>query len=185
MSDPTDATVLVVDDEHDIADLYSTLLEPEFDVKTATSGAEALEKADETVDVMLLDRRMPEMSGDEVLIELRERGVDCRVAMLTAIEPEKDIVELPFDDYEVKPVDQSDLLGLVEVLLKRDQFDRQSQEFFSLASKKAALEVAGNDDTPEYNRLANRVEELHAEIDATLEHVEAKTVFSDLPDEGE
>jgi CheY-like chemotaxis protein len=111
------ATVLVVDDEPGLVDLYVAFLEPEYDVRTATNGDEALQACDETVDVVLLDQRMPDMSGDEVLAELRQRNFDVRVAMLTAVEPDQDIVDMSFDDYKTKPVERSDLLSLVDTLL--------------------------------------------------------------------
>lgn len=177
----TDATVLVVDDEPELTELYRAFLADEYDVRTATSGAEALEEADEAVDVALLDRRMPDMTGDEVLAELRSRGLDCMVAMLTAVEPGTEIVDMAFDDYKVKPVDRSDLLGLVDVLLERVTYDEQSREFFRLASKKAALEIAGNDDTEEYDRLVERIARVREEIDTTLDRVGAEAAFADLP----
>lgn len=180
MTDPADVTVLVVDDETDLAELYTTFLTPEYQVRTATGGREALEKADGTVDIVLLDRRMPEMGGDEVLSELRDRGFDCQVAMLTAVEPDADIVDMPFDEYETKPVDRGDLIGLVEVLAERSTYDEQSQEYFTLAAKKAALEVAGNDDTEEYDRLREEIEAVREEIDATLDRIGAEAAFSEL-----
>jgi DNA-binding response OmpR family regulator len=175
-----DRTVLVVDDETSLADLYTTILETEYTVRTATSGSEALQKADDAVDVVLLDRRMPDMAGDEVLAELREQSLTAQVAMLTAVEPDVDIVEMPFDDYKVKPVDRSDLLGLVETLLERATYDEHSQEFFSLASKKASLEIAGKDDTEEYDQVSERMAEVRTRVDSSLDNVSAEAAFSDL-----
>lgn len=176
----TDPTVLVVDDEEELVDLYADFLSGEYEVCTATSGPTALETADKRIDVALLDRRMPEMSGDDLLRALRDQGFDYQVAMLTAVEPDADIIDLPFDDYRVKPVDENELLGLVEVLLGRADYDDQSQEFFTLASKKAALEVAGNDDTEEYERLVERLEERREEMDTTLDQIGAEDAFKDF-----
>jgi DNA-binding response OmpR family regulator len=139
MTEDPEATVLAVDDEPDLAELYRVYLDPAYDVRIATGGEEAIDAMDDTVDVVLLDRRMPGMSGHEVLDEIRDEGYDARVAMLTAVEPDVDIVEMPFDDYKTKPVTKEDLVTLVEVLLHRAAFDEQSQKFFALASKKAAL----------------------------------------------
>ena len=113
MTRDPDATVLAVDDEPDLAELYRVYLDPAYDVRIATGGEEALDAMDETVDVVLLDRRMPDMSGHEVLDAIRGEGYDARVAMLTAVEPDVDIVEMPFDDYKTKPVTKEDLLTLV------------------------------------------------------------------------
>ena len=182
MTDDSTPTVLVVDDEETLADLYAQLLSTEYNVRTATTGSEALDKADKTVDVALLDRRMPDMSGDEVLEEIRDRGLDCRIGMLTAVEPTGEIVEMPFDDYKLKPISREELHSLVEVLLKRATYDAQSQEFFRLASKKATLETNGNTNTEEYKQLVEGIEELRDDIDTTLDSVSAEGIFKDLSD---
>jgi DNA-binding response OmpR family regulator len=184
-TDDAAATVLVVDDQPDLADLYGTFLSAEFDVLTATDGDAALDQLTDAVDVVLLDRRMPDMSGDEVLDRLRDRGFDVPVAMLTAVEPDSDILEMPFDDYEVKPVDRGELLGLVEQLLDRATYDERSREYFRLVSKQTALELAGKDDTPEYRELTARVEDARREADATLERVGVEAAFADLPGAGD
>ncbi|WP_284012333.1 response regulator [Halobaculum litoreum] len=180
MSDGGPATVLLVDDEEPLVRLYENYLEERYRVVTATSGEAALSVADESVDVALLDRRMPGMHGREVLRGLREADVDCRVAMLTAVEPTAAIVDMPFDDYCIKPVDQAELEALVELLLERATYDEQSQRFFALASKKATLEVAGERSTPEYEELCAELAEVRREIDATLDAVGAEAAFTDL-----
>ena len=181
MSGTPDATVLAVDDEPDLAELYRVYLDPEYDVRIATGGEEAIDAMDETVDVVLLDRRMPDMSGHEVLNEIRGEGYDARVAMLTAVEPDVDIVEMPFDDYKTKPVSKEDLLTLVEVLLHRAAFDERSQEFFALASKKAALEATGTTNSDEYEELIDRMESVRLEVDDTLDHLSARDAFVEVP----
>jgi DNA-binding response OmpR family regulator len=183
MSGTPDATVLAVDDEPDLAELYRVYLDPEYDVRIATGGEEAVDAMDETVDVVLLDRRMPDMSGHEVLNAIRGEGYDARVAMLTAVEPDVDIVEMPFDDYKTKPVTKEDLLTLVEVLLHRAAFDERSQEFFALASKKAALEAAGTTNSEEYEELIDQMEAVRVEVDDTLDHLSARDAFVEVPGE--
>lgn len=54
------ATVLVVDDEKDLADVYAEHLKERYTVRTEYSGNEALEAMSPDVDVVLLDRRMPD-----------------------------------------------------------------------------------------------------------------------------
>ena len=183
MTGPADATVLAVDDEPDLAELYRVYLDPEYDVRIATGGEEAVDVMDETIDVVLLDRRMPDLSGHEVLEAIRDDGYDARVAMLTAVEPDVDIVDMPFDDYKTKPVTKEDLLTLVEVLLHRAAFDERSQEFFSLASKKAALEAAGTTNSEEYEELIERMESVRVEVDDTLDHLSARDAFVEVPGE--
>ena len=170
--------VLVVEDEPDLADLYAAWLGDEYRVLTAYGGQEALDaldSADNEVDAILLDRRMPGLSGDEVLAAVRERGIDCRVAMVTAVEPDFDILKMGFDDYLVKPVSSDTLRETVEGLLQRSEYDDEMQELFSLTSKKAMLEAEKSatelDDNDEYQRLANRIRELRSEADESLSAV--------------
>ncbi|QKG91510.1 HalX domain-containing protein [Halorubrum salinarum] len=170
--------VLVVEDEPDLADLYAAWLGDEYRVRTAYGGREALDQLDEAdnqVDAILLDRRMPGLSGDEVLTAVRDRGIDCRVAMVTAVEPDFDILEMGFDDYLVKPVTSDTLRETVEGLLRRGEYDSEVQELFSLTSKKAMLESekSANDlaDNEEYQRLTDRIEELRERADESRDAV--------------
>lgn len=132
-------TVLVVEDERELADTYAAWLTDSYDVRTAYDGESALERLD-GVDVVLLDRRLPGVTGDEVLDAIRERDADCQVAMVTAVEPDVDVFELGFDDYLVKPALRDDLEDLVERLCRRATYDEDVQRHFALASKLAALE---------------------------------------------
>ncbi|MBP1921913.1 DNA-binding response OmpR family regulator [Halorubrum alkaliphilum] len=179
-ADDPPPTVLAVDDEPDLAELYEVYLEDSYRVRVATDGEEALSMMDDAVDVVLLDRRMPEMSGHEVLRAIREDGYDARVAMLTAVEPDVDIVNMPFDDYKTKPVSREDLVALVEVLLYRAAFDERSQRFFALASKKAALEASGATDNEEYAELVDRLRAVRAEVDETLDVLSAEDAFAEI-----
>ncbi|MFB6127325.1 MAG: response regulator [Halolamina sp.] len=180
MSEPSDATVLVADDEEALVELYAAFLADRYEVRTATNGEAAVALADEAVDVVVLDRRMPGTTGDEVLSTLRADENRYQIAMLTAVEPERGIIDLPFDDYRTKPVDKRELRSTVEVLLRRQEYDERSQEFFWLASKKAALEAAGNVESEEYERLTEEIETARAKVDATLDGVDARDAFVDL-----
>ncbi|MFD1684971.1 response regulator [Halobellus litoreus] len=186
--DGATSRVLVVEDEPDLAELYAIYLSDLYDVQTATNGETALEIVDAETDVVLLDRRMPDLTGDEVLEEIRARGLETQVAMITAVEPDVDIVEMQFDDYLVKPVTKEDLHGLVEILLRRANYDERSQEFFRLASKKAALESSPDvsvENEAEYRELAQRMEDIRTELDDTLAELsddDFREAFASFPD---
>lgn len=169
MSTAKQQTVLIVEDQEQLAEAYTTVISTEYGTKTATSGNEALEKVDESVGVVILDRRMPGMSGDEVLAALVDRGCTATVAMLTAVEADVDIIEMPFDDYVTKPIDNDELLALVETLFERREYDEQAQQIFRLGAKKRALEKADKQHKPEYDRLVSRIERLRERIDTVLE----------------
>ena len=181
--------MLVVDDERDIADLYSTWLTEDYEARTAYGPHEALEKADEDVDVVFLDRQMPEMTGDEVLEELRRRQLDCRVVMVTAVDPDFDIVDMPFDEYLTKPVMLDDLRDATERMRTRESYDEQMQEFFALASKKATLESEKDPaelrENEEYTELDSEVENMRREADRTVDEVsdteDFEALFQEFP----
>jgi DNA-binding response OmpR family regulator len=150
-------TVLVADDEPKVADLYAQYLDTAFDVQTAYSGTETLELVDEAVDVILLDRQMPDRSGDDVLDELREGGYDCQVVMVTALDPTMDVVDMPFDDYVVKPASKDDLIEVVETQLVRASYDTRFQEYLRLKSK---IDVLREEMDPEELAESDRFEML-------------------------
>lgn len=165
-------SILIVEDEPDLAILYAEWLAGEYDVETATHGTDALEAIDDTIDIVLLDRRMPGLSGETVLETIRERSLDCQMAMVTAIEPDFDIVELGFDDYLVKPVSQDELTGVIEQLCIRATYDEQLQELFMLASKKALLDErkteAERQSSQEYAELTDRLAVLRVRVNETV-----------------
>jgi CheY-like chemotaxis protein len=170
-------TVLVADDEQRVVEVYSLWLAEEYDVRTATGGREAVELVDGTVDVVLLDRRMPDMTGDEVLRQIRQEGYDCRAGMVTAVDPDFDIVEMDFEAYLTKPITDDDLRDTVEELLALD--DPQEREGYALAEKREALEDEKSEpeleDSEEYGDLTERLESLRADIEDTVESINDRT----------
>ena len=173
--------VLVVDDEARLADLFAAWLGTEREVAAAYDGEEALEKMTESVEVVLLDRRMPGMSGDEVLQEIREDGYRCSVVMVTAVDPDFDIIEMGFDDYLVKPVSKDDLLEMVENVSRRSDYESDIQEYYSLVSKKALLESEKSErdlqHNQEYQDLIERVEVLRDRVDETVSDMSSHDDF--------
>jgi DNA-binding response OmpR family regulator len=160
--------ILVIDDEKRVGQAFALWLDDGYRVETATSGEEGLEMLTDDVDVVLLDRHMPGLSGSEVLERIREAGYDCRVAMVTAVDPDLDIVDLPFDDYVSKPVDREGLRAVIDRLRSIDQYDRRMGELYAVGRTLATLEA----DTPgrrleedeRYRELRERQAELEAEM---------------------
>lgn len=72
MPSTNDPVVMIVDDEAEIRDLYTEWLKDGYEVVTASGGESALNRVDETVDILLLDRRMPDTAGGDVANILRE-----------------------------------------------------------------------------------------------------------------
>jgi len=172
MSGTEPATVLVVDDEPDVADAYAAQLESEFIVSTAYSGQEALDQLDAAVDVVLLDRRMPGISGDEVLAKIRSRGLNCRVAMVTAVDPDFDIIEMPFDEYVIKPVSREELFETIDRLLTTSTYESNLRRYYALTAKHATLmsnkpesELTDNEN---FQQLEKEMEILRKKLDEAI-----------------
>lgn len=165
-------TILVAEDESALVELYIRWLEDEYSVVTAGGGEEALDRFDSDVDVVLLDRLMPGMSGDEVLKEIRSRSPNCKVAMVTAVEPDFDVISMGFDDYLTKPVEREELQETIGRLLARSEFDEIEQELYALSSKQAALRSSKPKEeleaSEEFGTLQQRIVELRNELDTTL-----------------
>ncbi|QSG14336.1 response regulator transcription factor [Halapricum desulfuricans] len=176
MSDPDAPVVLIVEDEPDVAETYNLWLQDGYEVRVAQNGDEALDMLDEDVDVVLLDRMMPGLSGDEVLSRIRESGYECRVAMVTAVEPDFDILEMGFDSYLTKPIRSEQLHETVENLLERSAYDGLLQEYYSLVEKQATLEATKSSaelaESDDYEELTERIDELRDDLSQTLGGIE-------------
>ncbi len=170
------ATVLVVDNEPAVAEAYESYLAVDYEVRLAFDGETALDRLDETVDVVLLDRCMPALSGDEVLEHIRSAGYDCQVAMVTAVKPDVDIVEMGFDEYLKKPVSGSTLTDTVSDLLDRRQYDEKLQAYYTSAKKYAALRAESSaadiEDSDEFRRLQDQVTRMSEEVDRAFDRID-------------
>ena len=132
-------TVLIVDDEESAADVYALRLQDEYETVVAYSGRTALETVDDGVDVVLLDRRMPELSGREILEAIRERGLAVSVIMLTAVDPGLEVIEMPFDDYITKPVAKDELVAAIDRQVGLDRGETRT-EYHEIRAKVSLLE---------------------------------------------
>ena len=126
MKTPSVPRVLVVEDEPDIAALVAYQLTREgYRVETAGTGREALEAVGRDIpDLVVLDRMLPDVSGDDVLRILRSEAgtANVPVLMLTALREQEDRIdglELGADDYLTKPFSPRELVLRVQAILRR------------------------------------------------------------------
>lgn len=114
--------LLLVDDDVELTELLSSLLTLEgFDVQTANNGSEALQKLDESHELVLLDVMMPKLNGLDTLKEIRKVS-NVPVMMLTARGEDIDRVlglELGADDYLPKPFNDRELVARIRAILRR------------------------------------------------------------------
>src|SRR5438445_11368074 len=115
--------ILLVEDERKVASFIArTLRENAYAVDVADTGEKALELGrDVSYDAILLDVRLPGMSGIEVCRELRQRGVEAPVMMLTArtlVEQRVEGLDAGADDYLTKPFVLAEFLARVRALVR-------------------------------------------------------------------
>src|SRR5215469_10239464 len=116
--------ILLVEDEPGLVMTITDLLTAEgYDVESALDGEAGLQKAlAGHFDLIVLDVMLPKRTGFDVCREVRAKGVDSAILMLTAKTQVVDRVvglKLGADDYLTKPFDPAELLARVEALLRR------------------------------------------------------------------
>jgi len=176
--------VLAVDDDEKLLETYEMWLAADYDLRTAGDGESALERLDGDVDVVLLDRLMPDLAGEDLLREIRDRDIECRVAMVTAVEPDFDIAEMPFDTYVAKAVDEATVRETVERLAARAQHDALLQEHYAVAEKLATLETRKTETelatSSAYQDLLDRFEELESARSEGAAALDRDDIVSDV-----
>jgi DNA-binding NtrC family response regulator len=140
--------ILIVDDEPFNLDLLEQeLSDLGYSSERAGDGAQALEKIDKlNPDLVLLDYRMPDMNGIDVLREIRQRKKDLPVIMITAygtIDVAVEAVKAGADDFVTKPFDSEHLAMVVKKALERSEL-KQDVEFFADELGGRNRLVAGN-----------------------------------------
>ncbi len=116
--------LLLVEDERKVASFIARALrENSYAVDTVGNGEKALELGtDVTYDAILLDVRLPGLSGIEVCRELRQQGIEAPILMLTArglVEQRVQGLDAGADDYLTKPFVLAELLARVRALVRR------------------------------------------------------------------
>ena len=115
--------ILIVDDERGIVDMMNTYFSAQYEVLTAYSGEEAIQKAQKQPNLILLDINMPGIDGLTVCQTIREH-ITCPILFLTARIESADKIngfQAGADDYIVKPFDLDELAARIAAHLRREQ----------------------------------------------------------------
>ncbi|HEX8274191.1 MAG TPA: DNA-binding response regulator [Longimicrobiaceae bacterium] len=150
-------SILLVEDSPDIAEGLQRSLELDgYTVTLATRASQAIAVASSAApDLVVLDLGLPDRDGYQVLQELRARGLECPVLILSARNLEGDKLQgfrLGADDYVTKPFSILELLARIGVLLRRASkpaaapadrpaalSDEQLRERFGLTARQVAV----------------------------------------------
>ena len=116
----------MVEDTASVAALYRSYLNPlGFDIDVVAKGVDAIEKIKERrPDLVLLDLRLPDMTGFEVLTEIRKISVDTPVILMTAhgsIDAAVEAMQLGAQDFLIKPCEADRLRVTVNNALRQAQ----------------------------------------------------------------
>ena len=125
--------ILIVEDEETILELLKTGLCYEgFNVICAIDGASCLENLSKhSIDLIILDIMLPDISGFDLLKKIRESGIDIPILMLTAKKDIEDRVKglnLGADDYVTKPFSFKELLARINALLRRYSKEKRKED---------------------------------------------------------
>lgn len=154
--------ILLVEDEQGLILTLTDRLQSEgFDVKTASDGATGFSLAcEENFDLIILDVMLPKKNGYDVCRDLRGKGIETPILMLTAKGETIDKVlglKLGADDYLTKPFEVIELLARIEALLRRSPGKNQiSPDFFrfgDVAVDFKRAEVSKNDKPVELSAM--------------------------------
>ncbi|MFC2085175.1 response regulator [Bacteroidota bacterium] len=118
----TDKNIIVADDEENILELLSDLLRSyNYNVFEAVNGAEVLDYAEQkNIDLIIIDKKMPNISGIECIRQLRNKSFDKPIILTTgstSIKEELQNQDLSVDKIVIKPFDFEDMLKVVNDLL--------------------------------------------------------------------
>jgi DNA-binding response OmpR family regulator len=113
--------VLIVEDEPALRLSYDRAFRPRYDLAFATNGAEALEQLEQhRPEVAVLDMRLPDTDGIELLRRIRVSHPDLPVIITTAylsIEPQLKVLDLPHSGYIVKPFRLDELGARIDAVV--------------------------------------------------------------------
>ncbi len=125
-----DFAILVVDDEEEARRLLARALAQEFRADTASDGSEALQKLAVNYDLVLLDHRMPGMSGLEVLRKIKQEQPQTPVIMVTAqsdLSLAIECIKSGAEDFVVKPIVLESLKQKIRALAERRELAAESR----------------------------------------------------------
>lgn len=171
--------ILAVDDEENVRNLYSTVLGEEgYRVVTASNGAEAIEKFEgEKFDLVILDLKLPDMYGTEVLKRIREKAEELAVIIVTgypSLESSIDAIKAGIYDYIVKPLSLRDLRMVLQRVFEKIILIRENKKLLEELRQKNKELRERISQLEMFTRAATDREERMADLKEKIKELEEK-----------
>jgi C4-dicarboxylate-specific signal transduction histidine kinase len=177
--------ILLIEDDHGVALLTQERLQEEgFDVDIAYDGAQGLEKINQVnYEVILLDHKLPDMMGIELMSEIRRHGIDAPQILVTGAGDERTAVKAMksgASDYVVKTTDLSYLVALpmtIEMSLERYNLAKEKESLEKqLKNYTTLLERKVEERTKQLLELNDNLEQMVREKTTELKETQAQLV---------
>lgn len=168
LKEDIDFQVMIIEDDKMVCDLYEKILEKEYNVSKANNGEEALKKVSSEIDLILLDRRLPDKEGLEIMKEIKNnpKYEEIPIMMLTGLEPDFNIDEMPLEDYLEKPINPSDLRQSVEKIIYKCEYEEEYQKI--------------SDNLHKYNKILEQENNINTEKEEKLKQLRKDIKKSNL-----
>ncbi|MEZ3163935.1 response regulator [Halorubrum sp. RMP-47] len=175
----TDATVLIVEDDHEQATEYAGWLEG-YAVRIAADGEGALDALDSDVDVVLLDGDLADPPAGKLLGQLRARRPDCQVGLLSGTSVGDEILRLDMDEYVPRPLDRDELREAVARLVDHGAVEGAVKTYLALVARRRRIEARRDEadlgDDERYRELTGEIAARRRQIDTLLTEIDDPVV---------
>jgi DNA-binding NtrC family response regulator len=153
-------TILIVDDDPSVRKSINIVLRKKYTILTAATGKEALSKIrKETVDLLLLDLRLPDINGLDIFSQVKKMNENMMVVIITAIKETKTAVEamkMGAYDYITKPFNVAELRALVEKAIEKTALIKENMSLRAAAATSFGELIGQSNKMQEIFRLVDR-----------------------------
>jgi len=132
-------SILIIEDDPMASSALSDYSSNPFKVRTVSRGEDGIRHYTKDTDLVILDRKLDDMSGDTVATEIKEKDQHALILVVSGIDPEDNILDLPVDCYLKKPVSRTELRSRISDILNRQGLELEQREYLALRSKQSAL----------------------------------------------
>lgn len=172
-ADTARTRAFIIGDDRRVVETYEGWLADDYDVRTAGSGEAVLERMTEfKTDVVVLERRTPGLSGDEVATRLSENGYDAQAIVVTATLSSPETATPHTLNYVTKPIGKERPRSTVETATPIRTDDDDITELLALIARQQAVKRAVPTDervaSDEFDRLMSKIDDPQDSIDDTM-----------------